>query len=148
MSAPLDLATLLRGSWDLRRTIELHANGSRAEVSGIATWQPATDQPRRLRYEEVATLRMDGKELASTRTLLFDLGQPLHPHRAEVSFADGRPFYLLDLGGGRCEAIHLCGTDRYQGLVELLDDDRLIERWTVSGPAKDYISTSTLIRRS
>ncbi|MEL7155269.1 MAG: DUF6314 family protein [Actinomycetota bacterium] len=147
MSDPLDLAALLTGWWDLDRTIT-HGDGARAEVHGTATWSRAADRPDRLRYDEAGTLRLGSRQLASTRALLFDLGPPgLGPAGADVSFADERPFYRLDLTTGRCAPIHLCGDDRYEGLIELLDGDRLVEQWVVRGPAKNYTSVATLTRR-
>ena len=66
---------------------------------------------------------------------------------AEVRFADGRFFYLLDLRPGRWEAEHGCGEDRYLLAHRVLSDDLLEERWRVRGPAKDYLAITRLQRR-
>lgn len=55
----------------------------------------------------------------------------------EVLFEDGRPFHPLDLAQGRCDVVHLCGADRYDGSFHMPAPGRLVVRWRVRGPAKD-----------
>ena len=65
---------------------------------------------------------------------------------ATVLFADGRPFYPLDLRSGSCQAEHPCGPDSYLVTVRVLGPDAYTERWRASGPGKDYEMTTTLAR--
>ena len=55
-----------------------------------------------------------------------------------MRFADGRPFYVLDLRTGQAQAEHGCGPDHYLISHRVLAADLLEEEWRVRGPDKDY----------
>lgn len=63
-----------------------------------------------------------------------------------MRFADGRPFYQLDLRAGHCRAEHQCGQDLYVVFLRVVSDDSFTETWRVTGPAKDYEMTTTFVR--
>jgi hypothetical protein len=95
-------------------------------------------------YTESGELRFGGHTGPATRRLALCPGAG---GTAEVRFADGRFFYLLDLRPGRWEAEHGCGEDLYLLSHRVLSDDLLEERWRVRGPAKDYLAITRLQRR-
>jgi hypothetical protein len=55
-----------------------------------------------------------------------------------VRFADGRPFYELDLRDQRWGADHLCGADLYTVTGLVTGPDSFVETWHAGGPGKDY----------
>jgi len=96
-----------------------------------------------LAYQETGELRFGSHRGPASRSLLF---LPGPDGAAEVLFADGRPFYRLDLRSGRWQAEHPCREDQYVVTVRVLRPDCFTEHWRVRGPAKDYEMTTTLTR--
>ncbi len=96
-----------------------------------------------LAYHERGELCFGRHRGPASRSLLY---RPRPDGTAEVLFADGRPFYLLDLRSGCWEAEHPCGADHYLVTVRVLGADSLTEHWRARGPEKDYSMTTTLTR--
>ncbi len=137
-----DTLAFLRGWWRIERRLADHRSGVSGTFDGEAEFA-ATADPAVLNYTERGELHFGGHVGPATRTLVF-LGRP--GGAADVRFADGREFYRLDLGQGRCQAEHRCGRDRYAVTCRVLAQDLLEENWQVLGPAKDYDSVTTLRR--
>jgi hypothetical protein len=147
----------LSGSWQAERELTDHRSGQRGRFRGIATlaagpgWPPAGPAARPpdgagpgvLCYHEQGELRFGGHVGPASRSLLY---RPGPDGAAEVLFADGRPFYVLDLRSGYWQAEHPCGTDRYLVTVRVLGPDRFTEQWQTRGPGKDYEMTTSLSR--
>ncbi|SNY47122.1 DUF6314 family protein [Paractinoplanes atraurantiacus] len=92
-----------------------------------------------LSYEEQGDLTYGDHRGPATRSLRYhDRGD----RRLEVTFADGRPFYLLDLGEGESgdawSAEHPCAADTYVVAGRITGPDSYTEHWHATGPAKDY----------
>jgi hypothetical protein len=152
-----DTLGFMRGRWDIERTLVDHRSGISGRFTGralveSATSEPGGDQqaglgphvpPGALRYREQGELRFGAHTGPATRRLALWAGPD---GTADVRFADGRPFYLLDLRPGQWRAEHLCGLDRYDVTYRVLAAGLLEERWRVSGPGKDYESTTRLAR--
>jgi Family of unknown function (DUF6314) len=144
-SAPgLAVGTLgfLRGRWRLERSITDRRSGRRGTFAGVA-WVGGGDGAAVLGYHERGELRFAGHRGPASRDLLL---ASCPDGAADVRFADGRPFYRLDLRAGTWHAEHLCGRDRYSVTWRVLGDDVLAETWTARGPAKDYELATTLTR--
>lgn len=138
-----DLARFLARDWTLERWLILHDSGREATVTGSARWSapPGPPSGHELIYRERGLLRLGGHCAPVSRSYRFVLSSDAC---ADVLFDDGRFFYPLDLRDGRAEVEHLCGDDSYRGVFEAPSPDTLRQRWEVTGPAKDYTSTTVL----
>ncbi len=137
-----ELIQVLAGEWRYSRTIT-----GGVYAGGTVIFEKIGS--RRLRYNETGTLQLeDGRQLAASRSYLFDLSD-----RYLTVLFDERPprlFHELSLAGslqtgleGRGE--HLCGPDFYRSEY-VFRSDAVIIRHAVSGPRKDYVSTTNLTR--
>lgn len=141
----------LRGSWWAERELTDHLSGQPGSFLGIAsfTGQGAGPGAGRLAdgdvlaYHERGELRFGRHQGPASRSLLY---RRRPDGTVQVLFADGRPFYVLDLRTGYWEAEHPCGADHYLVTVRVLGDDSLTEHWRARGPEKDYSMTTTLTR--
>ena len=138
-----DTLAFLLGDWALERTLTDHRAGADGRFEGTARLRPFGGREaagRRARYEERGRLRYRDLQTSASRTLDY---RATGAGAVAVSFADGRPFFELDLRTGTCRATHPCGDDVYELEFELVGDALLRERWRVTGPAKDYEATTT-----
>jgi len=161
-----DALAFLRGTWRVERRLTDHAAGTTGSFTGIAQWvaavdgadaarvaspAPSADNSNRpgerggpeLCYRESGELRFGGHCGPASRSLIY---RGRADGTADVRFADGRPFYHLDLRPGTWQARHDCGRDEYLLAGRRLDDATIEERWRVRGPDKDYEITTTLVR--
>jgi hypothetical protein len=141
----------LRGSWWAERELTDHRSGQPGSFLGMATFTVEGTDPRMspavdrgmLAYHERGELRFGNHHGPASRSLLY---RPRPDGSSDVLFADGRPFYLLDLRTGYWQAEHPCGADHYLVTVRVLGADSLTEQWRARGPAKDYSMTTILTR--
>ncbi len=136
-----DLRAYLAGAWAVRRTLDDRRNGARGSFEGRATFMPGDENT--LAYREEGRLALGGFETLAHQSYLYAF--PV-PHRAEVRFADGRPFHALDLRDGQWSAEHLCAADLYRGRFRAEGPDRWSVLWTVTGPRKDQSLESLFTR--
>jgi Family of unknown function (DUF6314) len=154
-----DTLGFLRGHWQIERVLVDHRTGTRGYFTGSAAILPATtpDGPlastgglaaspdgRLASYTEQGELRFGSHTGPAQRILGF---QPRPDGTAAVRFANGRPFYVLDLRSGHCQAEHPCHADRYRITHVVHNTDLIEERWQVSGPDKDYHAITRLRRK-
>ena len=137
-----DTLAFLRGRWRLERRLDDHRSGACGTFTGDAEFS-ATDDPAVLRYAERGELRFGDHTGPARRTLLL---RGLPDGTADVRFADGREFYVLDLRPGQWTARHGCGEDTYVVSYLVWADGWLEERWRVTGPRKSYETVTTLRR--
>jgi hypothetical protein len=134
-----DTLSILMGEWQLERVIEDHLKATCGRFEGTATVASA-DANDVATYDECGRVSFGAHEGPSHRALIFT-------RRPEggvaVTFADGKPFFELDLRAGHCEALHPCRADTYELAFELRSRDHLTERWRVRGPEKDYDAVTT-----
>ena len=138
-----DTLAFLRGRWRLDRRLDDHRSGARGTFTGDAEFS-ATDDPGVLRYAERGELCFGGHTGPARRALLL---RGLPDGAADVRFADGRAFYVLDLRSGQWTARHGCGADEYRVSYLVRAPGWLEERWHVTGPRKSYETVTTLRRR-
>ncbi|WP_030608075.1 DUF6314 family protein [Streptomyces sclerotialus] len=135
-----DALAYLAGGWSVER--ELSDGGHTGSFTGRAQFHVGDTNGEWLHVEE-GVVEWGGATRNAGRTLRM---LPLPDGTAEVSFADGRPFHLLDLRRGRWTAVHQCAADRYEGTFTVLSPDEWHLRWAVRGPAKDQLLTSVYRR--
>lgn len=149
MLAVTDLLSFLSGSWVIERRIDDARSGLTGCFTGEGLFVPAQAADglggRGLSYTETGELIFGTHRGQASRRLRY-LG--LSGGMASVHFADGRPFFELDLSAGRCRAEHGCGADRYEMTTLVVSEDLLEEEWVVEGPAKSYTARATLWRES
>ncbi|MBE0010769.1 MULTISPECIES: DUF6314 family protein [unclassified Arthrobacter] len=142
LGAATTLLDHLRGTWSVERTLQDHTSGLTGVFTGIATF---ADDDDALRHRECGSLAWAGAlPTKATRELLWRATRSAAA--AEVFFADGRFFHVLDLTDGRDTPAHPCAPDHYLGSFVLLDHDRWRYTWRVSGPAKDLTLDTHLTR--
>lgn len=132
-----DTLAYLTGTWTLSRVITDHRAHATGEFAGEGE---VRTRGRRGHYEEHGRLRLGGYDGSARRALDLIGGAG---GAVAVRFNDGRPFFDLDLSRGISEAVHPCGRDRYELRFEVGGPDLLVERWRVTGPAKDYEAHTT-----
>ncbi|CAL9624101.1 DUF6314 family protein [Streptomyces sp. enrichment culture] len=137
-----DPLAYLSGRWRVERAVRDLASGDEGRFTGTTVFGPLNGGG--LLHEESGVFTWRGVARPATRTLRF-LPGPV-PGRAEVRFADGRPFHDLDLTRGRYIADHPCAADLYRGEFTVLDAGRWRTVWRVGGPAKDLELTTDYTR--
>ncbi|OLZ72920.1 hypothetical protein AV521_08155 [Streptomyces sp. IMTB 2501] len=133
-----DVLAYLAGRWHVGRSVRDLASGADGSFSGVTVFSAPPGGG--LLHEESGTFTWQGVARPATRTLRFVPGSA--PGTAEVRFADGRPFHVLDLTSGRYVADHPCAADLYRGEFTVRDNDHWRSVWRVGGPAKDLVLTT------
>ena len=141
----LEEPVTLLGSWSLERVIDDRGSHQLSHVEGTLDLSLDAASAEGLCWEERATWRRSEGETPVSRTLR------LAPTADGwwVRFADGRDFHPWRPGQ---QVVHRCGADTYPGVVSGtpvgsgIDLEWAVE-WRVTGPEKDYTST-TRLRRS
>jgi Family of unknown function (DUF6314) len=132
----------LRGRWQADRVLADHRSGTAGTFRGLAAFVPQPDGG--LAFHEDGELRFGGHHGPASRSLRYRPGTD--GGAADVLFADGRPFYRLDMRAGWWRAEHQCRDDQYLVTVRVLGPDSFAEHWRASGPGKDYEMTTTFTR--
>lgn len=135
----------LLGDWRFGRVVEDRRSGGQSQVwgTGAITRESAT----RLRWHEEGTWTRAGVASPVARTHLVDLVERDGERRWVVLFDDERLFHRWAFG---TEVVHPCGEDTYVGHYDLTglteQPGRWTTRWHCTGPAKDYVLTTTWTR--
>lgn len=137
MDAPL--YDYLRGKWNVKRLIDDELTGAQSIFTGEAVFEGAGAE---LSYLETGTLEHGGTVMQATRRYLWRC----EAARATVFFGSGERFHDLVLHDGQAEAVHLCGDDHYAGAYQFAASGQWSVIWRVTGPRKDYRSTTTFRR--
>ncbi|GAA2647565.1 DUF6314 family protein [Streptomyces vastus] len=137
-----DVLAYLAGSWGVERSVRDLASGEEGTFSGRTEFEPLEEGG--LLHHESGTFVWQGEARPAERTLRFLPGTT--PGRADVRFADGRPFHDLDLTTGRHTADHPCAADLYRGEFSVYDANHWRTVWRVGGPAKDLTLTTDYTR--
>jgi hypothetical protein len=141
---PGSTADYLRGRWQVERAITDFRSGQSGSFAGSARCaETPAGSAGALSYQEQGELNFGAHRGPASRGLLY---LPRSDGAVDVRFADGRPFYRLDLRSGACSAEHPCGRDSYLVTIRVLSPGAYIERWRVRGPGKDYVMTTTMVR--
>jgi Family of unknown function (DUF6314) len=139
-----DTLGFLLGTWDLSRSYTDHRSGTTAAFQGQAVL--ATDAaagPDRARYEETGLMSLGSHQGTAHRSLEY----VRRPDGTVMLYRPGRqPYVDLDLTSGAWDAVHPCGTDRYEVTTVVRSRDVVQEYWRVQGPDKDYTAVTVLHR--
>lgn len=136
------MATDFQGVWALRRTIVDRRDGQNGVLEGQVVFT-ATDADH-LTYHEQGQLTLDsGVTLEAQRCYHW----AFTPLDVVVTFDDGRPFHAFTPAGHAAGTDHPCGDDFYTVRYDFTAWPVWRAIWTVKGPRKDYVSTSTYQRR-
>ena len=140
-----DLIGYLRGPWLFERKVfdgareqEVTATGHARFVDELMNGKPG------LRYREDGELDLGDLTVQTEREYIY--GFLADGGVAEVRFADGRFFHVLDLSKGMVRVEHQCGEDTYHGLFRVLTDQAWLSVWRVMGPRKSQVITTHYIR--
>lgn len=125
--------TAVVGVWQVRRTIEDRHERRTTHLTGTLSIEP-TDVGLDW-HEQLAWHLRDGDVAVSRRLLLARVDE-----RWWVRFEDGRDFHPWSPGE---QVVHDCPPDTYRGTVSGTPARWSIV-WEVSGPSKDYTTTSVL----
>ncbi|WP_307544921.1 DUF6314 family protein [Streptomyces sp. V3I8] len=149
-----DVLAYLVGRWRVERSVRDLASGAAGVFSGTTVFGPLDGDgsgpgergvpSEGLLHHESGMFEWQGVARPAERTLRFLPGGGAS--RADVRFADGRPFHDLDLATGRYVADHPCAADFYRGEFTVFDADRWRTVWRVGGPAKDLVLTTDYTR--
>lgn len=138
-----DTLGFLRGHWQIERELVDHRTGTRGQFTGSAAIVPTSEGDGLASYAERGELHF-GSHVGPAQRILSLQARP--DGTVAVRFADGRPFYVLDLRTGHCQAEHPCRADHYRLTHVVHSADLIEERWQVSGPDKDYHAITRLRR--
>lgn len=141
-----DVLAYLAGGWRVERSVRDLASGAQGSFSGVTEFEPLDDEKGLLHHESGTFVWQDVARPAE-RTLRF-LADGDGAGRADVRFADGRPFHDLDLTSGHHVTDHPCAADLYRGEFTVRDADHWRTVWRVGGPAKDLLLTTDYTRDS
>ncbi len=131
LSQPPDLI----GQWSLSRQVIDFRAGRAGTVRGSLTLEYTGG---RIEWLERGRLCWDGAEVPVERRYLL---RPADGGAWWAFFDDGRAFHPWRPGEW---VEHLCGADRYRGLVTLEDADHWQVIWDVRGPHKAHRLTTRL----
>jgi hypothetical protein len=135
-----DLGGFFEGSWSLDRSVRHDGEPAPFYFRGIARF---SSRSRQLDYYEAGEIARAGDRFeAERRYTVTEIDGP----RAKVTFADGRPFYDIDLSSGEWTGCHECDRDTYLFSFTVTGADSFVERWVVSGPRKSYCSVTFFAR--
>lgn len=134
-----DPLAFLAGTWSTHRLLLDRSTGAEGIFTGITTFTPDDDG---LRWDEEGTItwpRFQGPASRSYRVTADGATMV-------VRFPDGRLLCRLDLRGGSAHDEHLCSPDTYIVDLRVLSSGSVEYSWDVTGPAKDHLLTTTLMR--
>ncbi|MFL9655730.1 DUF6314 family protein [Streptomyces sp. PB17] len=159
-----DVLAYLAGRWRTERSVRDLASGLAGRFEGTTSFDGLGDAGLRggtlgggaldagrldaggLISREQGHFTWQGVTRPAERTLRYEPGSG--PGRADVRFADGRPFHGLDLTTGHHVADHPCAADLYRGEFTVRGPDRWRTVWRVGGPAKDLLLTTDYLRET
>ncbi len=130
------------GLWTVERDMLDRANGTRGTFTGVVRFVP--DDDGGLAFREEGTMRWPSFTGPAFREyLLRPAGQP---DALDVFFPDGRPFHRMSFTPQANLDNHWCDPDTYRVAYTWEGSDRFSYSWDVTGPRKDLLLTSHLVR--
>jgi hypothetical protein len=136
-----DPIAFLTGTWTTERTMLDRSSGMTGTFTGTTIFTPDDGG---LRWDEEGTASWGsyrGPASRSYRVDAEDVGMV-------VTFPDGRVLCRLDLSHGHARDEHPCSPDTYRVEFTVPRFDAIDYIWDVTGPAKDLLLTTALMRRA
>lgn len=135
-----DPLRFLAGTWSTHRQLLDRTSG----VSGVFTGTTScTPDGEGLRWDEEGTVSWPHFEGRALRTYLVRVSAP---GVVQLRFPDGRLLCRLDLRSGPARDEHTCFPDTYRVDFAIVSRSRIAYCWDVTGPMKDLLLTTALIR--
>ena len=125
----------LEGRWSLTRRIQ-HGDGRVDRMTGWADFHRSGEH---LRQDEKGTLEVNQQRLEAEQSYIWTALED----RLEVLFNDHRPFHDVPIGVVKPEAEHFCTPDMYNVRYDFSGWPTWTSIWSVQGPRKNYVMTST-----
>jgi len=130
------------GGWTIERDLLDRRDGTRGTFSGVVLFVPDDDGGLALREE--GTMRWPTFTGPASREYLLKPGG--QPDALDVFFPDGRPFHRMSFMPEANQDKHWCDPDTYRVAYTLDGPDRFSYTWDVTGPRKDLLLASRLVR--
>lgn len=130
------------GQWAVERDLLDRRDGTRGTFSGVVLFVPDDDGGLALREE--GTMRWPAFTGPASREYL--LRPSGHADALDVFFPDARPFHRMSFSPAANEDNHWCDPDTYRVTYVLEGPDRFSYSWDVTGPRKDLLLVSRLVR--
>lgn len=131
----------LLGTWTTQRHLLDRSSDIAGTFAGTTTF---TADGGGLHWVEQGRVRWPSFEGPASRSYRVVRGTG---PEAEVHFDDGRLLCRLDLATGRAHDVHACPPDTYLVDFAVHSIDRIDYSWDVTGPAKDLLLTTILVRQ-
>jgi hypothetical protein len=131
------------GRWTLERDLLDRADGTRGTFSGVVLFTPTDDGGLALREE--GTMRWPSFTGPASREYLLKPAAG-RPDALDVFFPDGRPFHRMSFTPEANLDNHWCDPDTYRVGYTLEGPDAFSYSWDVTGPRKDLLLASRLVR--
>ncbi|MCY0904815.1 DUF6314 family protein [Arthrobacter sp. H14-L1] len=136
-----DLRAYLAGSWRVKRTLLDRSSGTRGCFDGTVLFE---SEDGGLGQRERGTISWPTHTGPATRDYL--LRPAAEPAALDIYFPDGRFFHTLNLSAGEWTTLHSCAPDTYYVTYHVVSTTRLDYEWTVIGPDKNLLLTTSLFR--
>lgn len=138
------------GRWSVERTLFDRAAGTRGTFTGVVIFSE-TDDGGGLRFHEEGTVRWpasDGATFTGPAMREYLLRPTDSPDALDMTFPDGRPFHRMSFSADSSQDQHWCDPDTYRVTYALLGPDAFSYVWDVTGPRKDLLLESVLLRQT
>ncbi len=135
-------ATAGPAQWAVQRDLLDRANGTGGTFSGVVHFVPMDDGG--LVFREEGTMRWPTFTGPASREYL--LKGTDRPDALDVFFPDGRPFHSMSYTADANLDQHWCDPDTYRVAYTYEGPERFSYSWDVTGPRKDLLLTSRLLR--
>jgi len=128
--------------WAVERQLFDRTTGTRGTFAGVVLFAVTDDDG--LAFREEGTMRWPTFTGPASREYL--LGPADRPDALKVFFADGRAFHTMSFAPEANHDNHWCDPDTYRVAYRHEGPDSFTYTWDVSGPRKDLLLTSRLVR--
>ncbi|MGO4236367.1 DUF6314 family protein [Pseudarthrobacter sp. YAF2] len=137
-------ATEQPGRWRVERDLLDRSDGTRGSFTGVVVFTPTDDDGLALREE--GTMRWPAFTGPASREYVLKASTRLDA--LDVFFPDGRPFHRMSFTPDASLDAHWCDPDTYRVSYTCLGPDTFSYSWDVTGPRKDLLLVSHLVREA
>jgi hypothetical protein len=140
---PSQAGPAVAGQWAVERQLLDRSAGTRGTFTGVVRFGVTDDGG--VSFREEGTMRWPTFTGPASRAYLL---RPVDRLDAlDVFFEDGRPFHRMSFTPEENLDRHWCDPDTYRVAYTYGGPDAFSYTWDVSGPRKDLLLTSKLLRR-
>ena len=128
----------------MERELLDRSDGTRGTFADVVLFTPADDDGLGLREE--GTMRWPSFTGPASREYVLKASP--QPDAMDVFFPDGRPFHRMSFTPGASLDAHWCDPDTYRVSYTRQGPDAFSYSWDVTGPRKDLLLVSHLVREA